>query len=386
MARYFYIGQSTEGSISGYIEANSKSAANKKLTAKGYLIDQVKYSKKFNKKTFWNFIESLHALINENTSLAEAVFLLEAQENRTISKIAKQINSGILEGDDFMKTLEDVFHGIDKSIISLLRIGYENAGLNISLSLIISAKSQKDEILRETQKAIAYPAFVLLISIFVLIIIFDSVLPEFNAIISADSQSKLTQFILSFAGRGYESLIYAFWSILGLIFFYTIVSTFKTGKFIIDKVLNFTPFIGKVLRVKSKLIFLENISLALSLKSDLKEALKFSIQSINNQYHKTLLISLEHEILEGTSFEKALKATGIFNPMELLRIGLAEKSAKLPNTFKSLFNDNIRNYQKWINLLVQLLGPIAIIILGLIIFFVAFEVVTPMMSLQQSVG
>ena len=168
MARYFYIGQSTEGSISGYIEANSKSAANKKLTAKGYLIDQLKYSKKFNKKTFWNFIESLHALINENTSLAEAVFLLEAQENRTMSKIAKQINSGILEGDDFMKTLEDVFHGIDKSIISLLRIGYENAGLNISLSLIISAKSQKDEILRETQKAIAYPAFVLLISIFVL--------------------------------------------------------------------------------------------------------------------------------------------------------------------------------------------------------------------------
>jgi len=72
--------------------------------------------------------------------------------------------------------------------------------------------------------------------------------------------------------------------------------------------------------------------------------------------------------------------------MELLRIGLAEKSAKLPNTFKSLFNDNIRNYQKWINLLVQLLGPIAIIILGLIIFFVAFAVVTPMMSLQQSVG
>ena len=46
MARYFYIGQSTEGSISGYIEANSKSAANKKLTAKGYLIDQLKYSKK----------------------------------------------------------------------------------------------------------------------------------------------------------------------------------------------------------------------------------------------------------------------------------------------------------------------------------------------------
>ena len=43
MAKYYYIGQSTEGSISGFIEANSKSAANKKLIAKGYLIDQLKY-------------------------------------------------------------------------------------------------------------------------------------------------------------------------------------------------------------------------------------------------------------------------------------------------------------------------------------------------------
>ena len=82
------------------------------------------------------------------------------------------------------------------------------------------------------------------------------------------------------------------------------------------------------------------------MKSDLKQALKFSIQSINNQYHKTLLTSLEPEILEGTSFEKALKATGIFSPMELLRIGLAEKSAKLPNTFKSLFNDNTKKLSK----------------------------------------
>ena len=135
-----------------------------------------------------------------------------------------------------------------------------------------------------------------------------------------------------------------------------------------------------------KLVFLENISLALDLKSDLKKALQFSIQSVNNQYHKLLLTRLEKEILEGTTFEKALKQTGLFNQMELLRIGLAEKSAKLPNTFKSLSKNNMQNQQKWINLFIQLLGPFAIIVLGLIIFFVAFAVVTPMMSLQQSVG
>jgi type II secretory pathway component PulF len=72
--------------------------------------------------------------------------------------------------------------------------------------------------------------------------------------------------------------------------------------------------------------------------------------------------------------------------MELLRIGLAEKAAKLPETFQALFNSNILTKRKWVQMVIQLLGPFAIIILGIIVFFVAFAVVTPMMSLQNSVG
>ena len=386
MVKYYYSGQAAEGHISGFIEAKTKNKAKKELLTKGYLINELKYSRKLNKKAFWNFIEALYALINENTSLSEAILILEAQENHTMSKIAKQINLSISEGDDFMKTLEEIFQGLDTSVMSLLRIGYENAGLNESLSKILLAKTQKDEILRETQKAIAYPAFVLLISLFVLVIIFDTVLPEFNAIISSESLGGLTLYILSFAGHGYEMVLYFFWSIIFLLFFYAIVSLSKSGKFFLNKTTHFIPLLGKIMKLKTKLVFLENISLALDLKSDLKKALQFSIQSVNNQYHKLLLTRLEKEILEGTTFEKALKQTGLFNQMELLRIGLAEKSAKLPNTFKSLSKNNMQNQQKWINLFIQLLGPFAIIVLGLIIFFVAFAVVTPMMSLQQSVG
>ena len=95
---------------------------------------------------------------------------------------------------------------------------------------------------------------------------------------------------------------------------------------------------------------------------------------------------VEKEILEGVSFEEALLKTGLFDRMELLRIGLAEKAAKLPETFQALFNSNILTKRKWVQMVIQLLGPFAIIILGIIVFFVAFAVVTPMMSLQNSVG
>ena len=386
MAKYYYTAQTPDGPVSGLLDATSKKLILKELSNKGYSITEIKRARKFGKKAFWNFIESLHALIDQNTTLSEALALLAAQNNRTIRKIADQLNGALSEGTDFLDALETVFYDLDLAIVSLLRVGYENAGLEKSLSQIIIAKSQKDELVRETQKAIAYPAFVLVISLFVLIIIFDNVLPEFRTMISEDSQSGLTALILSFSGKGYDTLLYIFWSTLGVLFFFAMLRSTKVTRLRFEKTLNFIPILGSFLRIKTKLSFLENISLALALKSDLKQALQFSVKAVSNRYHQVLLFRLEQEILEGTSFEVALTRTGLFDQMELLRIGLAEKSARLPATFETLYNSNVANRQKWVNLVIQLLGPFAIIVLGLIIFFVAFAVVTPMISLQQSVG
>ena len=386
MAKYYYTAQTPDGPVSGLLDATSKKLILKELSNKGYSVTEIKRARKFGKKAFWNFIESLHALIDQNTTLSEALALLAAQNNRTIRKIADQLNGALSEGTDFLDALETVFYDLDLAIVSLLRVGYENAGLEKSLSQIIIAKSQKDELVRETQKAIAYPAFVLVISLFVLIIIFDNVLPEFRTMISEDSRSGLTGLILSFSGRGYDTLLYIFWSTLGVLFFFAMLRSTKVTRLRFEKTLNFIPILGSFLRIKTKLSFLENISLALALKSDLKQALQFSVKAVSNRYHQVLLFRLEQEILEGTSFEVALTRTGLFDQMELLRIGLAEKSARLPATFETLYNSNVANRQKWVNLVIQLLGPFAIIVLGLIIFFVAFAVVTPMISLQQSVG
>ena len=115
-------------------------------------------------------------------------------------------------------------------------------------------------------------------------------------------------------------------------------------------------------------------------------AIQFSVRATGNQYHRLALSKVKDEILEGSSVEEALKNTDLFNRMELLRIGLAEKSGTLPKTFENLLESNYQNQRKWLGLLTQLLGPVTIVLLGVIIFFVALTVVTPMMTLQQAVG
>ena len=55
-------------------------------------------------------------------------------------------------------------------------------------------------------------------------------------------------------------------------------------------------------------------------------------------------------------------------------------------TFLEVENFSANIVRPIIILVIEIFISFAIIVLGLIIFFVAFAVVTPMMSLQQSVG
>lgn len=386
MNKYYYKAQTQDGSISGLLEASSKKKAHEELLLRGSLVSQLHKVKKYSEKNFWNFIESLYSLLDQNMALSEALYLLASSNNGIISNIAHLLNEELSEGADFLAAMEKIFYSIDAEIISLMRIGYENADLPRSLKLIIAAKVQKNALALETQKAITYPGFVFFVSIFVLVIIFDNVLPEFKVLMDQDTQTSLIKFIMSFSGQGYQTVLYFLWYLIASLFLVVLLRSTRFSKLIFEKTLDHLPILGSFLRIRSKLIFLENISLALSLKSDLEAAIQFSVRATKNEYHKLSLLNVKNAIFEGISVEEALERTKLFDRMELLRIGLAEKSGTLPKTFQDLLVSHYKNQRKLVNFIIQLIGPVAIIALGIIIFFVAFAVVTPMMTLQQSVG
>ena len=358
--KYYYKAHTPEGSKSGVLEAASKRNAVNYLISDGYNVIKIQKSKKFNQKSFWNFIETLSVLLNQKVMLSE--------------------------GNDFFISVENLFSDVEPEIISLLRVGYENGDLVKSLELVLQAKAEKTAFIAEVQKAITYPAFVLVASLVVLVIIFDNVLPEYKLLLNSNTQNSLTNFIMSFAGKGYQTLIYGFWSTLSILFLYALVSRNFKIRLLIEKGLEYVPLINVLLRLKTKLAFLQNISLALTLKSDLKTAIRLSVSATTNKYHKIILKRVEEEIFQGTQFGEALKRTKLFNQIELLRISLAEQSGTLPKVFQSLLDMNRQNQRKKLNILVQLLGPFTIILLGCLVFLVAFTVVTPMMSMQQTVG
>ena len=107
---------------------------------------------------------------------------------------------------------------------------------------------------------------------------------------------------------------------------------------------------------------------------------------VTNPHHKTILTHIKSALLEGQTFRTALSQSGLFDDMQLAQIEIAERSNRLPQVVMDLDRSLVAERAHRMSLVSQVIGPISIIVLGIIIFLVAFVVVTPMMSLQNSIG
>lgn len=379
---YTYEAINTLGRRHGSLLATSKNAAREQLGTQFEQIVTIERRKSLRDRDFWIFLSLLHDLLGQNCTLTQSLEVLKEQESKKICYAARQIENLISEGSDLINAMIVVFPNIPELHLSMLQIGYESAGLSRSLDVIIEQKKMRDEYVRQAKKTAAYPLFLLATSIAVLVVVFDVILPSMLGIIDG-SEDTFTKIILTFSGKGFKFLNYLIWVsalLLGIAIFASRTNLLREHS---ERMLLATPIIGKVLREYIKGLFLQNIAIALELKSDLQSALRMSVKYIPSFYYKRVLAKVEFDVLEGQSFTKALSHTSLFRKDELSRIAIGEETSNLGNVINKIYINNRRNRESRIAMWLQLLGPITVVLLGIIVFTIAYIVMQPMMAIQQ---
>jgi type II secretory pathway component PulF len=95
---------------------------------------------------------------------------------------------------------------------------------------------------------------------------------------------------------------------------------------------------------------------------------------------------MEFDVLEGSSFETAIKKSMLFDEGELLRISLAERSSNLSFVLNKIYEKAAAKQRQEFEMFLRLMGPAAILFLGIIVFLVAFVIISPMMTIQQGLS
>ena len=386
MPDFHYRGLSISGSVSGFIEASSKKSAESLLKAKGIKVVNLKVERPYDVKTFWLFLSLIKSLLDQKISLVDALEISLNQSNAKIKKIANRTLSQLSEGQTLDVIFENIFKGLDQKTLSLLKIGSEQSGLAHAAGILLEEQKLKKDINREFSRAIAYPAFVLLFAVAALIVVFDTVLPEFSQFIDIQNQTLLQKMILSGAGRGYSTFLSALWVSLFVGFSLLALQKLHFARKFFYYFMTTVPGLNLISRKASAYEYLNAISLSMSLNVDLGLSVQLAEKTIINPIHRKKIANIKTLLLNGVTFSTAIRETELFEPMQIAKIEIGEKSKTLPEILNSIVKDLIEKRRQRFALFSQLIGPFAIILLGIIIFLVAYVVVTPMIALQNTIG
>ena len=386
MPDFHYRGLSISGSVSGFIEASSKKSAESLLKAKGIKVLNLKVERPYDVKTFWLFLSLIKSLLDQKISLVDALEISLNQSNSKIKKIASRTLSQLSEGQTLDVIFESIFKGLDQKTLSLLKIGSEQSGLAHAAGILLEEQKLKKDMNREFNKAIAYPTFVLLFAVAALIVVFDTVLPEFSQFIDHQNQTLMQKIILSGAGKGYSTFLSVLWVSLLIGFSLLALQKSHASRKFFYYFMTTAPGLKLIARKTSAYEYLNAINLAMSLNVDLGSSVQLAEKTVGNLIHRSKIENIKTLLLNGVTFSTAIRATQLFEPMQIAKIEVGEKSKTLPEILNSIVVDLIEKRRQRFALFSQLVGPFAIILLGIIIFLVAYVVVTPMMALQNTIG
>ena len=386
MPDFHYRGLSISGSVSGFIEASSKKSAESLLKAKGIKVVNLKVERPYDVKTFWLFLSLIKSLLDQKISLVDALEISLNQSNTKIKRIANRTLSQLSEGQTLDVIFENIFKGLDQKTLSFLKIGSEQSGLANAAGILLEEQKLKKDINREFNRAIAYPAFVLLFAVAALIVVFDTVLPEFSQFIDIQNQTLLQKIILSGAGRGYSTFLSVLWVSLFIGFSLLALQNLHFSRKFFYYFMTTAPGLKLISRKTSAYEYLNAINLSMSLNVDLGLSVQLAEKTIINPIHREKMANIKTLLLNGVTFSSAIRETELFEPMQIAKIEVGEKSKSLPEILNSIVKDLIEKRRQRFALFSQLIGPFAIILLGIIIFLVAYVVVTPMMALQDTIG
>lgn len=336
------------------------------------------------------FTKHVSVMIKSGIVIRDAVETLIPQtKNQYFRSILSSILSDIENGQPFSRALSRYPKVFNPLYISLVKVGEESGTLDENL-MYLAEKLKKDQSLRKKiQGVMLYPTIVITAAIVIGGYISIFVLPQLiNFFDSLNAKLPwTTQLLLGFANLMKEHGI--------LIFIVMFVICILLRRAIHSK--KIMPYWHQfLLKIPVFGLFIQNVQLAsicrnlgVMLKSGLSiiTALEITEDGADNLVFKSYIENLRSAVMRGKSIATELSLGGYaYIPIIASKmIAVGEKTGKLDESLLYLgdfFEEEVDNTAKNFATIIE---PIVFIVIGLVVAFLAFAIITPIYELMGNI-
>lgn len=386
-------GEAIQGSFAGTKEEFEIMLQKKKLllTSVKEIKEKVDNSK-FTQDDFLAFIEELYYLTKSGMPLDRAIKVL----SQTTKKIAyRRILGVILEelkaGEQLSFTLKKALKSenivVDSLAISFISTAEEVGSVTMGLHQLFEYLTFQKKIRSDVKQALAYPLFLVAMSVVVSFLIFFLIIPRFSTIFSADEFAQLPaiSYAVLSTGKFLNAHMSEAFFVIG-IFVVLVVTFFKNVHIAWMSIFYKIPKLSAIIIDLQLTIVYSALSTMLVGGLEIDRALK-QLQSVSLLPElKNLLRTALFEIKRGQKLSDVFTMSSIIPASDIALLYVGESSASLAEVFKSLSVRHSDAFSENVKKILAILEPAVIVGLGIFIAIIVVAIMMAVMSMTDMVG
>nr|WP_320115821.1 type II secretion system F family protein [uncultured Desulfuromonas sp.] len=330
------------------------------------------------------FLRMLGALIGSGITITEAISVLHAQTTgRRFRAVLEDIKTHIEGGISLSEALAQYPRLFPDIAINMVRAGESGGILQETLNSLVVYLEKKAALRRTVIRAFIYPSIVLLAAIGVIIFLVTFVIPRFLALLQGRSLPWNTQLLFDlsqFLIRYHTPIIAA---VLGAVALTVLLFSMQASRQVIDRYKILVPILGPVFRFAVIVQFTRTLASLLQSGLPLVESLRLTNATLSNQALQTALDNGLNKVVGGEPFSETIRAMPIFTSLAAALFRVGEQSGSMDDSARLLADIYEAQLEDRVTLMSSMIEPALIISLGGIVGFVAWSLVSGMLSMYS---
>ena len=305
-------------------------------------------------------------------------------DNIRLQQILKQVLEKMHRGQPFSESLAEFPKVFNQLAIAMVMAGETSGALPKTLKRLAEYFDERDKLKKKIVAAMAYPAFVLIFIIAIVIFIMAFIIPRFRKIFDQFG-GELPAFTRGFMGF-YDFVRFNLHYIIGgtllLVIIMSLISKTRKGHKTFSKIALDIPLLGKVLSQGFVAIFCRTMSTLVGAGVSVLEVFDILASMTNNDIIKSAILRTRERIVEGSNLSLSLSSSGFFPNLVVKMMQVGEESGALSNVLERTADYYERKVDATVSALISLLEPIMIVTVGGIVLIVVLALYLPIFTLK----
>jgi len=336
-----------------------------------------------------DFSRQLASFIEAGTSLRTALELLQDQAEKPA---LREVIAGLIEKLEGGNSLSQAFKSYPQvfspSYWQVIQSSEKAGDLEKGLRQIAAYMDSRSKITGKIQRAMAYPLFVILLAIGVIVLLVTTVLPPMLKLFSSFQADlpAVTVFALGLMNfvLNYKFQILIF--VVAVIAIILIVYRLPAGRLAIDRFMLGIPVFGNIIIEHNMGHFCRTVSMLLAAGIPLPGIMDIAIQSLGgNRIILQAFNKIKERLMQGEGLARPMGVEKIIPRMMVRMITVGEQTGTLDTSLDTLAVYYQEHTDKKIQSLIALIEPALTVVIGIGIAFIMVSMVLPIYTVINHV-